>query len=129
LLGVAVTITQTSTLMGFGIISEATGPVRMALYQGSSPPLTFVAAVENQTLAVGRNDYMMGSGTTITLDPGTYWVFANVPAVTSISHDSTASTVTRFMTLDYSTALPATFTSTSNYNGSNMNYYILVLPR
>lgn len=134
LLGVSINVTQTASLMGFGIISKLgsgmSTNVRMALYKGSTTPLTYVAAVEGQTLQPGRNDYMLSESSSVTLDPGTYWIFANFPASTPIAHDTGTSTSTRYVSLDYETgALPGSIASTTTYNGPNMNYYIFVLPR
>ncbi len=126
LLGVSFTVTATVTLRHFGLISRAASNVDMVLYSGVTPT-TLVASVSAQNVAVGRNEYAVTAQPT--LAAGTYWIMAVFNATTAIAHDGTAATPSRYVAHTYSNPLPGTLSATTMYSGSNMNYYVLVLPQ
>jgi hypothetical protein len=100
----------------------------MGLYKAdvTGAPSTLVASVVGQTLVVDRNEYPVITQPTLTA--GTYWIMANFMTDTLISHDATASTPTRYVAWTFSNPLPSPLGTTNVYAGSNMSFYLLVLP-
>jgi hypothetical protein len=128
LLGVPVTVTGTVTLRHFGLIVRTGSQVTMALYKADATgaPSTLVASVVGQTLVVGSNEYPVITQPTLTA--GTYWIMAVFDVDMQVAHDTTPNEPTRFIAQTFSNPLPGTLATTNVYTGTNMDFYILVLP-
>jgi hypothetical protein len=59
------------------------------------------------------------------LPAGTYWVDAVYDVVATLAIEAGTSVSTPYATYTYSTSLPTTFPTPTNYNYERLNYYML----
>jgi hypothetical protein len=137
LLGQTVTITATSKIRSFGLLTPSAGSmVSMGLYTNvNNLPSQLVAKVEFQAVVVGvpaKNEYPASpamTGGSLQIAPGTYWLMAlfDVSTSTEIAPTSGPTTTVAFVMTGWGSALPQTLGSVSTQaNQRATNYYMLV---
>jgi hypothetical protein len=138
LLGQTVTISATSTVRGFGLLTPGAGSlVSMGLYtnSGNNLPSQLVAKAEFQAVVVGvpgKNEYTASpamTGGSLQIPAGTYWIMAlyDVTTATEVAPTSGPLTTVAFLTTGWGSPLPQMLSGVSMQAGQRAsNYYILV---
>ncbi|HVV53514.1 MAG TPA: choice-of-anchor R domain-containing protein, partial [Polyangia bacterium] len=132
--GVAVTVSATSTLRRFGIVSHTGGvQVIMALYasDASGNPTTRVASIGASTLAVGTNEFnAVPAGVTLTANT-TYWIMVATSASATIGGGASQSVTLQYSSYIFGNPLPSSWPTTSSQSPINPppTYYIVALPQ
>jgi hypothetical protein len=131
--GQSITVSATSTLRSFGLITIQTGTnVSLGLYTdvGGNPSALVASAQYGALVVAGRVEYpaVAAAGFTLTLTPGTYWIMVMYDNATSVAAAPAggATTSRRVFTQGWGD-LPTTLTGTiTPQTAASTNYYVMV---
>jgi len=131
--GQSISVTATSTLRAFGLITRQTGTnVSLGLYTdvGGNPSALVASAQYGALVVAGRVELpgVAAAGSSLTLAPGTYWIMVMYDNTTSVAAAPSggATTSRRVLSAGWGD-LPTTLTGTITPQTSvATNYYVLV---
>lgn len=129
LLGQQISVPTAGNLVKIGFVSQQAGPnIKIGIYTSAgTAPGTLVAQAGPVAIVQGTNEISI---TPVALAAGTYWYMAIYDTTGHIGADTAGTTGTStidYISLPYTSALPATYpTSPSTYPGEHFNYFLVV---
>ena len=129
LLGSAISVDQPVTLSAAGIIFRTSGyDANVGLYSdvGGHPSQLLATTGSFLVGTTGRVETAFLS--TPTLGPGTYWFMADFDAFASVGYNQPTGALVDYRSLTFTSTLPTTFGTATEYSGQSFNYYLVTVP-